>query len=349
MERRLVTAGLIWILALCAVPCAGATVERRDGAHDFDFAFGTWKSHVRTNQFGGGWKTIDGIVTTRKVWNGKANLEELEFSVPGGRFEGMTLRLYDPDAKQWNLYFVDSKDGQIGVPVTGAFDGRRGTFYSQDFVDGVATFVRNVYFDVTPNSYRFEQAYSTDAGKTWKANFNASLTRVDPESAPVPHSAGSEPAQQHGFDWQLGSWELHMRRLLHPLTPQATWADLDGTVDVAKIWNGRANLAEVVASGPASRIEILALRTYLPRTQQWTLSFAGSGSGQLGAPMYGSFHHGRGEFYDQETYNGRAIWDRFEFFDVSPQSALDKEAFSEDGGKSWVQIFYNVHTRRTGR
>jgi len=61
--------------------------------------------------------------------------------------------------------------------------------------------------------------------------------------------------------------------------------------------------------------------------------------------MYGTFKDGHGAFYDQEPLNGKTVWDRFEFFDDGPNSATDKESVSADGGKTWVQTFYNVHTR----
>ncbi|MGA7223656.1 MAG: hypothetical protein WBX16_12410, partial [Candidatus Acidiferrales bacterium] len=60
---------------------------------------------------------------------------------------------------------------------------------------------------------------------------------------------------QHDFDWQLGTWKIHMHRLQHPLTGSTTWTDLDGTVTVRRIWDGRANLAEIVADGASGHLE----------------------------------------------------------------------------------------------
>lgn len=337
---------VILCLVLTAFPGSGLAMARRDGKHDFDFAFGTFRTHIMTMRRGTSkWVSIDGVVTTRKVWNGKANLEEIEARTPTGQFEGLTLRMYDPQAKQWNLYFANSRDGQIAEPLTGQFANGRGEFYSQELIAGKATFVRNVYFDATPTSYRFEQAFSNDAGKTWQPNFIAALTRVDASKGAIPDTPAREDVQQHSFDWQFGSWKIHMSRLLHPLSDAPTRAELDGSVVVSKIWNGRANLAEIVASGPTSHIEILALRLYLPASHQWTLSFAGSDGGSLSAPMYGAFRNGRGVFYDQETYAGKAVWDQFVFFRMNANFARDEEALSEDGGKTWITTFRTTHTR----
>jgi len=333
------------ILLLSGLPSAGQAFVPRDGSHDFDFSFGTWHTHVK-HLVDGSWQTADGIVTAHTFWHGKANMEELEIPMGSSYLEGMTLRTYDPAAQQWKLYFADSRDGQVDDPAVGEFSNGRGAFYSYDIEDGKATYVRQVYYDATPTSYKFEQAFSWDAGKTWHPNFVAALDRVDPSTVRVPQPPHvNEPAQQHGFDWQFGSWKIHMRRQLGALTPSARWADLDGTVKVEKFWNGRANIAEIECSGPASSVEILALRLYLPQTHQWTLAFAGSGDGTLGAPMYGSFKNGRGEFYDQESYNGRAILDKFVFFDTAKTPTRDEEYFSEDAGKTWVVAFDNYQTR----
>ncbi|HZY99142.1 MAG TPA: hypothetical protein VFE36_06190, partial [Candidatus Baltobacteraceae bacterium] len=192
-----------WILALLlaasmlVTPETGSASAQSAANHDFDFLIGAWKTRIRTLGPGGKWIAIDGIVTNRKLWNGKADLEEIEAS--SSAFEGMTLRLYDPSAKQWNLYWASSDDGNVDVPSVGAFEKGRGTFYSHELIDGVATYVRQVYFDATPTTYKFEQSFSHDAGKTWKPNFEASLTRANPGSVAV-YPKASEPLQQHGFD-----------------------------------------------------------------------------------------------------------------------------------------------------
>jgi hypothetical protein len=161
-------------------------------------------------------------------------------------------------------------------------------------------------------------------------------------------SIGSVEAEHdgsHDFDWQIGSWKVHMRRLVHPLTGSSTWTELDGTVTVKKVWDGRSNLAEIVANGSSGHLELLSLRLYNPNSRQWTLNFASSSRGTLSVPMYGEFKNGRGEFYDQEMFNGRAILVRFVFSDITENSGRDEQAFSEDGGKTWEVNWVNTHTR----
>jgi hypothetical protein len=114
---------------------------------------------------------------------------------------------------------------------------------------------------------------------------------------------------------------------------------------VRKVWNGRANLVELVADGPAGHFEGLSLRLYNPQSRQWSLNFASASGGALGQPTIGGFKNGRGEFYDQETYDGRAILVRFVIFDIASDSCRFEQSFSDDGGKTWEVNWKAVDTR----
>jgi len=150
---------------------------------------------------------------------------------------------------------------------------------------------------------------------------------------------------QHDFDFEIGTWKTHLRRLLHPLTGSTTWVEYEGTTVVSKVWNGRANLVELVADGPAGHFEGLSLRLYNPQSHQWTLNFANANSGTLSQPTIGEFKGKRGEFYDQETLNGRAILVRFVISDITPDSCHFEQAFSDDGGKTWEVNWIAIDTR----
>jgi hypothetical protein len=140
---------------------------------------------------------------------------------------------------------------------------------------------------------------------------------------------------QHDFDWDIGTWKTHMRRLLHPLTGSTTWVEYDGTDVVRKIWDGRANLGEVELDGRAGHLELLTLRLYDPQARQWSINIANSTTGSLSPPAIGGFKNGRGEFVDQETFNGRTILVRLGISDITANSARFDQAFSADGGKTW--------------
>jgi hypothetical protein len=150
---------------------------------------------------------------------------------------------------------------------------------------------------------------------------------------------------QHDFDFEKGRWKTHLSRLLHPLTGSTTWVDYEGTTNVRQVWDGRANLVELDAKGPAGHIEALSLRLYNPSARQWSLNFANSGGGSVSPPTIGEFRNGRGEFYDQEMLYGRAILVRFVISGITPNSCHFEQAFSDDGGKTWEVNWIATDTR----
>jgi hypothetical protein len=150
---------------------------------------------------------------------------------------------------------------------------------------------------------------------------------------------------KHDFDFETGTWKTHVSRLVHPLTGSTTWVTYEGTTVVRKVWNGRANLVELEVDGGAGHLELLSLRLYDPQSRQWSLNVAGSSSGTLGVPTIGEFKNGRGEFFDQETLNGRAILVRFVISDITSNSCHFEQAFSDDGGKTWEVNWLATDTR----
>ena len=157
--------------------------------------------------------------------------------------------------------------------------------------------------------------------------------------------ASAEQDGQHDFDFEFGTWTTRLSRLQHPLSGSSTWVEYVGTTVVRKVWDGRANLVELEVDGPAGHIEGLSLRLYNPQSRQWSLNFSNSRGGTLSEPVIGEFRNGRGEFYGQESMDGRAILVRFVISDITPTSARFEQAFSDDGGKTWEVNWIAVDTR----
>lgn len=179
-------AGSLLSMSAAAQPVSGAQQQRqsnelRDGQHDFDFNLGTWKTHIHRllHPLTGSndWVDLDGTVHVRKVWNGRAQLEEIEADGSTGHLEGLTLFLYNPQAHQWGQYFVDSAVGVVNQPQIGEFKDGRGELFDQESFNGRTILVRFVWSDITPDSHHVEQSFSDDGGKTWEPNFVATLTR----------------------------------------------------------------------------------------------------------------------------------------------------------------------------
>jgi len=164
----------------------------------------------------------------------------------------------------------------------------------------------------------------------------------------LPAGSTTARAGQRDFDFEIGHWSTQLRRLRHPLSGDSAWVEYQGTTVVSKIWQGRANLVQLVADGPAGHFEGLSLRLYNPQSRQWSLNFAGRSAGKLSQPAIGGFRDGRGAFYDQEMLEGRAICVRFLIFKLTADSYRFEQSYSADGGKSWEFNWVAIDTRLRG-
>ncbi|HEU0306163.1 MAG TPA: hypothetical protein VFR30_04255 [Lysobacter sp.] len=164
--------------------------------------------------------------------------------------------------------------------------------------------------------------------------------------ATSPTAAGARDGQ-HDFDFEFGTWTTQLRRLRTPLSGSEEWVEYSGTTVVREVLDGRANLVELKVGGPAGRIEGLSLRLYNPEAHQWTLNFANIADGLLTEPMVGEFRDGRGEFYAQDTFKGRAILVRFLITALTPDAYRFEQAFSSDGGRTWEVNWIATDTRQT--
>ena len=175
--------GLLALAALSTSLFAHSTPQH-DGGHDFDFLIGDWKAHVRRlpDRLVGStkWVEYDGISNHHKLLNSNGNFEQFEVkgATPDLHIKGQTLRLYNPETHQWQIYLVDLDAGTLGLPpMTGQFAGKRGEFYDQETWKGRSVIVRYLWLDLTPHTARMEQAFSTDGGRTWETNWICELSR----------------------------------------------------------------------------------------------------------------------------------------------------------------------------
>lgn len=163
------------------------TMSERDGQHDFDFALGAWKAHLKRLEHpltgSNSWVEFYGTFVARKVWDGRATMEEVELDSPGAHIEGLTVRLYNAQTHQWSIYWANNKNGAMDTsPQVGQFKNGRGEFYGTDTLNGKLIYVRFVWTNTSTNSPHFEQSYSDDGGKTWEVNWVTDQTRISDAS-----------------------------------------------------------------------------------------------------------------------------------------------------------------------
>lgn len=153
---------------------------------------------------------------------------------------------------------------------------------------------------------------------------------------PIPAAPLHDGA--HDFDFLIGNWKAHVRRLPDRLNGSTTWIEYDGISTHKKILDSNANFEEFEVDSPQKHLHIKAqtLRLYNPESHQWSIYLVDVDKGTLSLPpVVGGFNGNRGEFFDQEEYKGRAIFVRYVWLNISPHAARMEQSFSPDGGRTW--------------
>ena len=160
-----------------------STVEAAPSIRDFDFWMGHWNVHNRRlrKRLAGSreWDEFESTVVARPILDGMGNEDEFRTDFGGG-FVGMSFRFFDPETKQWWIYWADTRrSGKLDAPVIGSFEGDVGVFEGEDTFDGRPILVRFVWSGVTTPTPRWEQAFSEDGGETWETNWIMESARVE--------------------------------------------------------------------------------------------------------------------------------------------------------------------------
>lgn len=153
-----------------------------DGRNDFDFLIGSWKVHhhrlKERLKSCTEWETFEGDTVVRKILNGLGNMDENIIQRDAAPVHAITLRLFNPESKEWSLYWATDATGTLEVPMIGSFANGRGEFYSQEIFEGRHIFSRFIWSELRETSCKWEQAFSADGGKTWETNWVMEFERV---------------------------------------------------------------------------------------------------------------------------------------------------------------------------
>jgi hypothetical protein len=152
--------------------------DTKNGSRDFDFLHGSWTVHNRylVKRLAGAteWREYEATAQCH-AFGPNGNVDEIVFPT----HQGMTVRLYDPGAGTWALYWADSRYSTIEAPTVGRFVDGVGHFYSDDLFEGRKVRCRYLWSRITPTSARWEQALSVDGEQTWETNWIMDFTRVE--------------------------------------------------------------------------------------------------------------------------------------------------------------------------
>lgn len=166
-------------------------------------------------------------------------------------------------------------------------------------------------------------------------------------AAPSPGVAGIDGST--GFDFLRGRWRVHNRRLVARLQGSTEWQEFDAELEGQGLLGGMANLDSLhIPLFPDGKpLDVVDLKVFDPSSQTWTLIQADSRSGQLGKPMVGRFSSGRGEFFSDETFNGKPVRVVSRWSHITGSSARWQQAMSPDGGTTW-EINWEAELTREG-
>ena len=141
----------------------------------------------------------------------------------------------------------------------------------------------------------------------------------------------------HDFDFLVGQWRVHHRKLKERLANNHEWIEFEGTLNSQPLMEGDSNVDDLVLEVPGGAYRGVALRSFDSKTHQWSIWWLDSRTplGPLDPPMRGSFHNGVGTFYADDTFDGRPVRIRFIWSKITPTSCHWEQAYSPDGGKTW--------------
>ena len=141
----------------------------------------------------------------------------------------------------------------------------------------------------------------------------------------------------HDFDFLVGRWQVHHRKLKERLANNHEWIEFEGTLVSQPLMGGYANVDDDVFEVPGGTYRGVAPRLFDAKTQQWSIWWLDSRTplAPLDPPVRGSFHNGVGAFYADDTFDGKPIRIRFIWSLITPTSCHWEQAFSPDGGKTW--------------
>jgi len=162
----------------------------------------------------------------------------------------------------------------------------------------------------------------------------------------ITASATSSP---NDFDFLVGKWKMHNRRLNKRLEGNNEWTEFDSYDENSKILGGTADVdtysTTAMPGMEGKRFEGLTLRLFNPKTRLWSLYWVASNVGALDPPVVGSFENGVGHFFAKDTFKGKPIIMMFRWDARNKDRPVWSQAFSPDDGKTWEWNWYNISDR----
>jgi hypothetical protein len=169
------------------------------------------------------------------------------------------------------------------------------------------------------------------------ATSGAPTAQVTPDSGHPKGKVENAVSGVHDFDFLVGHWRVHHRKLKLRLVNNHDWIEFEGTLNSQPLMGGYSNVDDLVLEVPGGTYRGVALRSFDAKTKQWSIWWLDSRTplGPLDPPMRGGFQDGVGTFYADDTWEGKPVRMRFLWSKITPTSCHWEQAFSADKGATW--------------
>jgi len=153
----------------------------------------------------------------------------------------------------------------------------------------------------------------------------------------MPAQAAADPAGLHDFDFLIGAWRVHHRRLKARLAGNHDWEEFEGTSKLEMTMAGAGTVDDNWIDLPGGAYRAVGIRAFDLKTGLWSIWWLDGRApqGPLDPPVRGRFENGVGIFTGDDTLNGKPIRVRYTWSRITPTTCHWEQAFSPDGGKTW--------------
>lgn len=325
------------LAAGATLPCMPALAATHE--QDWDWLLGSWDVFhsrlkdrlVHSNE----WQEFAGKSAFWTTMGGLGNCDDNSLQLPAGDYRGLSVRAFDPKTGSWAIWWLDGRNPEhIDPPVRGGFKGDEGEFIGTDTYKGTPVTVRFRWHEVRSKRPWWDQAFSTDGGKTWEINWRNYFTRTSATGVALPRLPEDFP-EARAWDFLVGDWKVRNRKLRNRFSGSKQWDEFDGTLRNWQVLGGRGNVDDN-AFGGARPYHGMSLNVYNDQKKEWLSWWLdGRQPANIGAPMRGTFVDGIGTLLGDDTLDGKPVRLRQQWTRTNTDSPHWEQAASLDGGKTW--------------
>jgi hypothetical protein len=338
--------------AALAVPASGQPPAPH--TQDWGWLTGNWDVwHRRLKERlanSNDWAEFAGKSSFWHTLGGLGNVDDNLLYLPGGEYRGLSIRAFDPAAGKWSIWWVDGRQaGKLDPPVIGGFTDDEGVFVGKDVHKGIPVTVRFRWHEVHGKRPHWDQAFSTDGGKTWEINWRNYFTRTSPTATTQPRREVPGTPERDDWSFLAGSWQVKNRRLERRLAGSTRWEEFGSTLRNWPVLGGFGNVGDNVFSAASGTYRGMSVRTYDENARLWRSWWLdGRDPANITPSVSGRFENGVGTLTGDDVHEGKPVKVRSRWSDITPKSARWEQALSPDGGTTWETNWIGELTRVPG-